>query len=45
MFFFFFSFLSFVFGNPNRRVEEEVDAGVWLRPSGTLLVWLVELSM
>lgn len=47
MLFFFFSFLSFGFANPNRRVEDGgAVAGVWLGPSGTtLLVWLAELSM
>lgn len=45
LFFFFFSFLSLGFANPNRRVEEEVGAGAWPGPSGTLLVWLAELSM
>lgn len=45
--FFFLSFLSFGFANPNRRVELQLElaAGVWLGPSGTLLVWLVELSI
>lgn len=45
LFFFFFSFLSFGFANPNRRVEEEGGAGAWLGPSGPLLGWLAELSM
>lgn len=47
LFFFFFSFFSFGLVNPNRRVEVEVPVpdGAWLCPSGTLFVWLVELSM
>lgn len=45
LFFFFFSFFSFGLANPNRRVEVEVLEGAWLCPSGTLFVWLVELSM